>query len=128
MDVWKVQDDIQGGEYNAPINVTPHPPCTGIAIGGDLTHRMCQIPTPQLLSNVKSPPYIYTRAYAQVLELTHAQVKSPTLGRNFVANPLPSPTPIPYRGGVGHRVADQILSHYHIIYVFVFPKHLQYIP
>ena len=25
--------------------------------------------------------------------------KAPPLGRNFVANPLPSPTPIPYRGG-----------------------------
>ena len=27
--------------------------------------------------------------------------KAPPLGRNFVANPLPSPTPIPYRGGWG---------------------------
>ena len=27
--------------------------------------------------------------------------KAPPLGRNFVANPLPSPTSIPYRGGGG---------------------------
>ena len=72
--------------------------CTGIS--GDrwgFDTECVKFPTPQLLSNVKSPPMScegiiviiiitkitsddHTRAYAQVLELTHAQVKSPTPG------------------------------------------------
>ena len=47
----------------APINVMPHPPCTGI--GGDLTHRMCQIPHPSITIQCQIPTlYIRTRICA----------------------------------------------------------------
>ena len=65
-----------------------------MGIGGDLTHRMCQIPHypmsnphPLLCEGIiviiiitKITSDDPTRAYEQVLKLTHAQVKSPTPG------------------------------------------------
>ena len=47
---------------NAPINVTPHPPLYGDrwGIGGDLTHRMCQIPHPSITIQCQIPT-LYTR-------------------------------------------------------------------
>ena len=53
--------------YNAAINVTPHPPLYGDrwGIGGDLTHRMCQIPHPSITIQCQIPTlYIHTRICA----------------------------------------------------------------
>ena len=51
----------------AAINVTPHPPLYGDrwGIGGDLTHRMCQIPHPSITIQCQIPTlYIHTRICA----------------------------------------------------------------
>ena len=90
----------------------PTPPCT--EIGGDLTHscRMCQIPHPSITIQCQIPTlYIRTRICAGTRANACAgQKPHPPLGRNFVANPLPSPTPIPYRGGVGRNI-DRRIKH-----------------
>ena len=54
--------------HNAPINVMPHPPPLygdRWGIGGDLTHRMCQIPHPSITIQCQIPTlYIHMRICA----------------------------------------------------------------
>ena len=68
-----ISDLLLSVTFYAPINVTPHPPCTGIGgdrwgfvgICGDLIHRMCQIPHPSITIQCQIPTlYIYTRICA----------------------------------------------------------------
>ena len=78
-----------------PSMLRPTPPCSGI--GGDLTQNVSNSPLlnyypmsnphPMLCEGIiviiiitKITSDDHTHAYAQVLELTHAQVKSPTPG------------------------------------------------
>ena len=93
---------------NAPINVTPHPPCTGI--GGDLTHRMCQIPHPSITIQCQIPTlYIHTRICAGTRANACAGQKPHPWGVISWRIPYQAP-PLSPTGGVGRNIDRRIIK------------------
>ena len=97
--------------YYAPINVTPHPPLYGDrwGIGGDLTHRMCQIPHPSITIQCQIPTlYILTRICAGTRANACAGQKPHPWG--VISWRIPTkPHPYPLQGGVGRNIDRRII-------------------
>ena len=85
----------------------PTPPCTGI--GGDLTHRMCQIPHPSITIQCQIPTlYIHTRICAGTRANACAGQKPHPWGVISWRIPYQAPPLSPTGGGVGRNIDRRI--------------------
>ena len=99
--------------YYAAINVTPHPPLYGDrwGIGGDLTHRMCQIPHPSITIQCQIPTlYIHTRICAGTRANACAGQKPHPWGVISWRIPYQAPPLSPTGGGWGVTLIGALQS------------------
>ena len=105
----------------AAINVTPHPPLYGDrwGIGGDLTHRMCQIPHPSITIQCQIPTlYIHTRICAGTRANACAGQKPHPWGIISWRIPYQAP-PLSPTGGVGPNIDRRIIRRYIDILIII---------
>ena len=93
----------------------PHPPLYGDrwGIGGDLTHRMCQIPHPSITIQCQIPTlYIHMRICAGTRANACAGQKPHPWGVISWRIPYQAP-PLSPTGGVGRNIDRRIISPFH---------------